>query len=374
VRGAAVLLSAGAALAAATIPARAEPIFLSRQYTRCATCHFSPTGGGLLTPYGRSLAREELSTTGKSHTPPANGATAAAGWDLSENRFGPVTAGIELRPAHLDVRFDGGRITRDLLMTADVIAAYRANDWTVYGEIGRQPRLDGTKIDAYEYWVAHQPEKGLGVRVGRFLPAYGVGLADHTAFTRAPLGLDTYDQVYGLELSYTAQRNLLQLTASSGRADSILHDDGRRAFTGAGRLQVDLSPRSVLVVSGLYRGASTLTPRNGSGGVAFGFAPAARISTWTEFDAQVQQGATGPPAYTLLNETGWEAYRGVWLKFSPQLRTDLGNAAGGVFRLAFEANLLPRTRWNVDVSFYRDRGRVTGLVTRTLLAQLHLYL
>lgn len=369
-----VILFAAAMLASAATRARAEPIFLARQYTRCTTCHFSPTGGGLLTPYGRSLSREELSTTGKSHASPGNGSAPATGWDLSENRFGPVSAGIELRPAHLDVRFEGGSQTRDFFMTADLIAAYRANEWTVYGEVGRQPRPEGTKIDSYEYWVAHQPERGVGVRIGRFLPAYGVGLADHTAFTRAPLGFDVYDQVYGLELSHTGDRHLLQLTAAPGRADSILHDDGRRAFTSTGRLQIDLGTRSVLVVSGLYRGASRVDARNGAGGLAFGFAPTPRLSTWTEMDAQVQQGATGAPAYTLLNETGLEVYRGVWLKFSPQLRTELGNTAGGVFRLAFEANLLPRTRWNVDLSFYRDRGRATGLVTRTLLAQLHLYL
>jgi hypothetical protein len=62
------------------------------------------------------------------------------------------------------------------------------------------------------------------------------------------------------------------------------------------------------------------------------------------------------------------------MKFSPQLRTDLGDTGGGVLRLVFEANLLSRTRWNVDVSFCRDRGRASGLVTRTLLAQLHPYL
>ena len=34
-------------------PAWAEPTFLAKQYTRCTACHYSPTGGGLLTPYGR---------------------------------------------------------------------------------------------------------------------------------------------------------------------------------------------------------------------------------------------------------------------------------------------------------------------------------
>jgi hypothetical protein len=42
--------------------------------------------------------------------------------------------------------------------------------------------------------------------------------------------------------------------------------------------------------------------------------------------------------------------------------------------MVYEANLFPRTHWNVDVSYYRDETRTTGLVYKTFLAQLHLYL
>ena len=72
----------------------------------------------------------------------------------------------------------------------------------------------------------------------------------------------------------------------------------RRAFTLAARFQMDLGPRSVLVLSGLARDASSFEGRNGAGGVAFGFAPTRRISTWTEVDAQVHKGAVGAPAAT----------------------------------------------------------------------------
>jgi hypothetical protein len=350
--------------------AGAEPSFLSRQYTRCTTCHFSPTGGGLLTPYGRSLARNELSTTGGTHD--AAGAAPASGFAPLDNRLGPVSVGIDLRPSHLDVRFAGGSLTRDLLMTADIIAAYHAKQWTVYGQIGREPRSSGATIDSYEYWVSRQGDKGLGFRAGRFLPAYGIHFADHTAYTRGPLGLDSYDQVLGLEVSHSGERHLVQVTAAPGRADSVFADDGSRAFTAAARVQTDFGPRSVLVLSGLYRAASDAAARNGMAGVAIGFAPTRRLTTWTEVDARKEQGLSGSPGYVLLNETSFEAYRGVWLKFSPQLLTEVGNTSGGTLRLAFEANLLPRARWNVDVSYYRDRGRESDLVTRTLLAQLHM--
>jgi hypothetical protein len=76
----------------------------------------------------------------------------------------------------------------------------------------------------------------------------------------------------------------------------------------------------------------------------------------------------------LVNETGFEVYRGIWLKISPQLRTSFGDTSGGTFRWAFELNLLPRTHWNVDISHYRDKGRDNDIVTKTTLLQLHLYL
>jgi hypothetical protein len=365
----AALLGLGAGRAAA------EPMFLARQYARCTTCHYSPTGGGLLTPYGRSLSRQEISTTGRSA--PAQqeqGTEQDFLFGLLGAKPGPVDVGIELRPAHLNVDFGGQSTSRDFFMTADILAAYRAGGWTLYGELGREPLLPDAKIDSYEYWVAHQSDNGLGFRVGRFMPAFGIHLADHTAFSRADLGFNYYDQVYGLELSYSGQRDLVQVSVSPGRADSIIHDDGRRAFTATGRWQLDLSSRSVLVFSGLFRGAARDVGQNGASGVAFGFAPTSRVSIWSEADARFQTGGAGPQAYTLLNETSVEVLRGLWLKFSPQLRTDFGNTSGGLFRMAFEADLFPRAHWNVDLSYYRDKNRLSSLTTKTLLMQLHLYL
>ncbi|HYU41823.1 MAG TPA: hypothetical protein VEQ84_06705 [Vicinamibacteria bacterium] len=373
----AALAAAGLALGVAH--AGAEPIFLARQYARCTTCHFSPTGGGLLTPYGRSLTRQELSTTGGGHGPAPGSGPSRAGeegplFGLLGDSLGPVSVGIDLRPSHLDVRFPAGKDDRNLLMNAAIWAAFRAKGWTMYGELGRQPLRSGTRVDSFEHWVGYQSEKGLGFRAGRFLPAYGIRFADHTAFNRRPLGLDTVDQIYGVELSHTTDRHLIQVAAAPGRADSIIHDDGTRGFVASARFQLDLSTRMVLVASGLLHGASRLDARNGSAGLALGFSPVRRLTIWTEGDAQFQQGLSGAPSYVLVNETGFEVYRGVWLKVSPQLRTDFGDTSGGTFRLAFELNVLPRTHWNIDLSHYRDKGRTNDIVTRTTLLQLHLYL
>src|ERR1700720_2791062 len=42
----------------------AFPEMVRHGYVNCSSCHISPTGGGVLTQYGRELSREILSTWG----------------------------------------------------------------------------------------------------------------------------------------------------------------------------------------------------------------------------------------------------------------------------------------------------------------------
>src|SRR5687768_12271395 len=159
-------------------------MLIARQYTRCNACHYSPTGGGLLTQYGRALSRE-ISTTGhRSMARPGARREEDVFWGLLGDRLGALELGLDARPTHMRIRAGSHEMNHNFWMTADLMAAYRAAGWTVYGEIGRQLRVEETKIDSYEYWVAREPRGGLGVRAGRFLPAFGVRLADHTALTR----------------------------------------------------------------------------------------------------------------------------------------------------------------------------------------------
>ena len=372
-RGRSALVLPALVLALAAAPSAGEPIFLSRQYSRCTNCHYSPTGGGLLTPYGRSLSREELSTFGRSRGSGSPGREQEFLFGATGNALGPVNLGIDLRPSHLDVDSSGFSATRDFLMNADLTAALQRGRWTFYGQVGRQPRGDDARVASFEHWVSFRTQKGLGVRAGRFLPAYGVKVADHTSFNRATLELDNDRQVYGLELSFTGDRHLVQLSAGPGFADTV-DDDGRREFTATGRWQFDLRPRVVLVASGLYRDGTDLDLRRGAAGLALGIAPTSRLTLWAQADARFREGSTGEPAYTLLADAALEVYRGVWIKVTPQLLTSFGDASAGVYRLGLGLNLLPRTHWNVLLSYYRDRERLTDRTSSTVLLQLHLYL
>lgn len=364
---------AAAGLLATASGAAAEPVFLSRQYPRCTNCHVSPTGGGLLTPYGRSLSREELSTFGRRSGAASPGREHEPLFGLLGGALGPLSVGIDLRPSRLRIDTPTGSATRSLLMNADVTAALQRGAWTFLAELGRQPQGDDAHVASFEHWVSYRAPGGLGLRAGRFLPAYGVKLADHTAFTRAILGLDNDGQVYALEASYSGARHLLQLTAGPGYADSSA--EGRRSLTATGRWQVDLRPRTVLVLSGLYRDASDRDPRSAAAGLALGFAPSSRLTLWGQADLRFRGGESDDGrAWTLLGQAALEVHRGVWIALSPQLATDFEDVQAGVLRLNASLNLLPRTHWHVVVSWSHDRDRRTERSTKVLLAQLHLYL
>jgi hypothetical protein len=379
-----VFLLATTALASA---ARAEPTFLAKQYTRCASCHYSPTGGGLLTPYGRLVSHRELSTTGGTTAPEAGANDDPHGeqaflYGALGDALGPVHLGLEMRPSHLRVGFPGGHQDMNLLMNLDLVGALQKDGWTAYGTIGREPpnaavrngrTLPDNAFISYEHWISYQTTNGFQIRAGRFMPAYGVRFADHTTYTRSPLDLDRNDQVYGVEVSGTMGPSLVQVMVSPGKAEAILHDAQHRGFSAAGRWQFDLSSRATIVGSAFYRHSTDVDPQSGMVGGAFGFAPTSRVSIWTEADANLQAETVGGHSWVVVNETSVEVYRGIWLKFSPQLRTSGGTpGSSNLRRLEFAAVLLPRTHWNVNVSYYRDH--TSDVSTSTLLTQLHLFM
>ena len=155
-RVAAVALAALSFLSAAG-PAAAEPIFLSRQYARCTGCHFSPTGGGLLTPIRAvSVARGALHVRQEQRFGDAGPRARVPVRRRSVDALGPVSVGADLWPAHLDVDAAGFQSTRNFLMNADVTVAFRHENWTAYGELGASRAVTKARIASFEHWLGYQ--------------------------------------------------------------------------------------------------------------------------------------------------------------------------------------------------------------------------
>jgi hypothetical protein len=208
--------------------ARAFPEMSRFGYFSCSTCHVSPSGGSLLTPYGRSIAVEKLSTWGepaeglplhglgasKGSPPPSDGAPRQP-WLPSW-----LLLGGDLRMMQLDFqnadRQDGRwiRMQSDLTVGLVLPKATFVLSGGPRGEIRSRPDLSG-KISFRQYYI----KSDLGdtsLRLGRFYPKFGLGIPQHHTFVRRNLGFDQGQENLNGELTWFAETHEVTLTRMMG--------------------------------------------------------------------------------------------------------------------------------------------------------------
>lgn len=187
---------AGCAIAvvvlAAAPSADAFPGSVRWGYGNCVTCHHNVGGGGVLTPYGRQLSRELLSTWG--------------GTDEAEFAYG--TADL---PSWLSLGGDVAYLATSEhafeLLQADLEAAAHHGRWLAVGSVGRGHDPDDAMGHGWlsrRHYVQLDLTRSLSVRGGRFLPVYGVWNGDASVATRAGLGWDR--DTYNVEANWVTDR------------------------------------------------------------------------------------------------------------------------------------------------------------------------
>src|SRR5689334_12181350 len=123
-----------------TARAHAHPFMISHGYTQCAACHSDPSGGGLLTEYGRAQGGLLLAQRWDGQRTEADDELAAA---RGAFLFGAVKLpeelllGGDVRGAVLGRSASGQPLdARFILMTADVGAAVQLDRFHAQGTLG----------------------------------------------------------------------------------------------------------------------------------------------------------------------------------------------------------------------------------------------
>ena len=187
------LLVVVGALVLAAGRADAYPEFqFSTGATRCSECHLAPMGGGLLADYGRQEAGDTISDGGDGAF--LHGLVEPPGWlaiggDVRLAGFGRQGRGTEAAVFPMQAELSARVAFRGVSVeaTAGVLEAIR----------DANPLAE--RIGSREHFVMYEPEsQGWYVRAGRFHPAYGLRLADHTAYVQRYTGLHSLEESYGL--------------------------------------------------------------------------------------------------------------------------------------------------------------------------------
>ena len=216
-------------------PAYALPNIAAEYGQSCFLCHVDPTGGGPRNLYGGQFyARTELPT-----------------WPdgIDEmNKFNPqinkwLTLGADLRVLHSDVE-DAPMFNDQIMQGAIHLTAQLHPKYTMY--ISKDWNTDYQAAG-----IAHiLPEDGY-IKVGRFLPNYGLRPDDHTLYIRDGLfGSATYSDV-GLEVGFHPQDWEFAASILRGTSGAV-NDDKSFAFSARTAYRLRVQTVNLMLGGSLY--------------------------------------------------------------------------------------------------------------------------
>lgn len=166
-----------------TTNAFAFPEMIRHHYVNCTACHFSPAGGGLLNPYGRTISFDVLSTWGgEKEARPFYGAVD------SEKLNQWLQLGGDVRAVQVHQENSQARDGRFIPMQEGIEVATFWSKFTASAFVGKTNMDWIYRAIATRYWAMYQAMDELTFRVGRFIPVFGLNIPQHTFNTRMSLG------------------------------------------------------------------------------------------------------------------------------------------------------------------------------------------
>lgn len=185
-------------------------------YPNCMACHVSPTGGGLLTDYGRALSSELMST-----------------WKTSDfnQPFGGLVKNSNSLKWGGDIRVIQTRFENNQLKTGSLfvmqknieVAAY-TKEFVAVGTVGTREgpknRISNQgEFISERHYLMYQGDSTSRVRLGKFRQNYGLNDPNHRRFVKNDLGFGSYSETYQLEYFKILEGGEFLLSTSLGRID-----------------------------------------------------------------------------------------------------------------------------------------------------------
>ncbi len=195
--------------------ANAFPQMVRHGYTHCVACHTNLAGGGTLNEYGRSLSIELLSqkTLGGKASVEGDGKFLWGSVELPQW----LQLSGDIRTMQMMSESQAASRARFMIMQVDVDAELKLAPWLQsFLSIGRiEPRVDQPQATdfisipriGFDFRLSPEDsEERINARVGRFMPAFGIGFAEHTLASRRLLDFGPGQERYGAEVSWLNEK------------------------------------------------------------------------------------------------------------------------------------------------------------------------
>lgn len=179
----------------------AFPEMVRHHYVNCNACHVSPSGGGALTEYGRMISGELLSTWNK-----GNEALFLHGLPNPEKWPKSIIMGGDIRAVQVHREDSRLREGRFIVMQTSLEAGLNFGAFTAMASFGEPDRDRHIQPNFTRYYLMANPIETIHFRVGRFIPAFGLNVAQHTVPTRNALGFGNGTERNTLEAQWSGEQ------------------------------------------------------------------------------------------------------------------------------------------------------------------------
>jgi hypothetical protein len=340
-------------------------------YFNCLSCHVSPSGGGILTEYGRSLSKELMSTWG---TPGEESFLSLA----MKNRPEWLNLGGHVRGLQIVKDNPSSQSSKFIPMQADIEIAFdNGEKWVFDATFGmRATTADLSQLNqpfSRRHYVLYRINEENSLRLGQFQFAFGLGDPNHTNSIRRGLGWDQGTESNNLEWALQSDTfsSFLSIVSDSPKLQGVEREKGVALQLGyfvTGNSKIGLSA---------YQGKKSFLTRQVVGPFAV-VSLTEQLYLLSEIDMQSQI-TTGTSEQTVngiasFQKLGIELYRGVFPYLSwnrSQLDFSQKNSILDIYSIGLQ--FLPRPHLEIISNISQERAANQAAATSAYL-MLHYYL
>ncbi len=383
------------ALAFAPREAQAYPWMIRHEYSGCSVCHGDPTGGGVLTAYGRAQGDLLMSShygKGAVEEPSKMSGFLFGAWDPPEwmlaggdfrmmllvNKVGgsgsAAAPPAEVRP--IQMQSDLRLILRPSIFRAGASIGY-VHDGALAAKITTR---DKDNLVSREHWagVALKDETIL-IRAGRMNLPFGIRNIDHTLWVRKATRTDiNTGQQHGVAFSYSGDALRGEVMGILGNFQ--LSPDTYRDRGVVGFAEYTIAPKYTAGVNGLFvttqlDPVAGVTQKRGAGGLFGRASPVEPLALSTEWNVLVTApaGAAVNTGLVGMVQADYQPRTGVHLLGTVELKSDTSGVSAGGWLGAWWF-FLPHFDVRVDGIVQSVAAGDQRTIITTFLAQAHAYL
>lgn len=372
--------------------ADAYPWTLQHGYRQCRACHLDPSGGGILTAYGRATTEDILAPWGDNEgaelTPEEEFLWGAVGTTF------PVLLGGDVRVLRIAQKISEAPLRTDLItMQLDLEAGLDLERFVLSASLGYAPEGAGDaaltrgatdNLVSRQHWFGYRvhPELLL-LRAGRMNLPYGIRNIEHTlwsrAFTRTSIN---DDQQYGVALSLDADSLRGEVMAVLGnfqnRPDGY-RERGYSAFAEwAATDELAVGGSSLVLHRELDPRSQRSSYRHAHGVLARWSTPYRPLVLFSEWNyvLETPQGGRWRSGFVGHLQADWELTPGVhliWTGEAHNVGVDTTPASFGSW-LSYAWFIVPHADVRLDAVYQKLRSSFGDTDIWVSLAQLHLSL